>query len=96
MYFLVVLYLSSGLLQSVSWQVRFFILLSKSKGCTLKKKSTSFHDLFWCFKLSQIEDSIQYLVEPNGIWKDHERHIGVHLLLATSITFPYTESSLVG
>ena len=28
-----------------------------------KKKSTSEH-LFWCFRLSQIEDSIQYLEGP--------------------------------
>ena len=32
---------------------------------------------FWCFSLSQIEDSIQYLEGQNGIWKDHDRHIGV-------------------
>ena len=38
-----------------------------------KKKSTSKH-LFWCFRLSQIEDSIQYLEGPNGIWKHHDRH----------------------
>ena len=34
-----------------------------------KKKST-FEHLFWCFRLSQIEDSIQYLEGPNGIWKN--------------------------
>ena len=43
-----------------------------------KKKSTSEH-LFWCFRLSQIENSIQYKEVPNGIWKDHDRHIGVPL-----------------
>ena len=35
-----------------------------------KKKSTSEH-LFWCFRLAQIEDSIQYLEGPNSTWKDH-------------------------
>ena len=30
------------------------------------KKSTSEH-LFWCFRWSQIDDSIQYLEGPNGI-----------------------------
>ena len=34
-----------------------------------KKKSTSEH-LFWCLRLSQIEDSIQYLEGPNSTWKD--------------------------
>ena len=29
--------------------------------------------------MSQIEDSVQYLEGPNGIWKNHVRHIGVHL-----------------
>ena len=37
-----------------------------------KKKSTSEH-LFWCFRMSQIEDSIQYLEGPNSAWKDHDR-----------------------
>ena len=41
-----------------------------------KKKSTSEHH-FWCFRLSQIENSIQYLEGPNGIWKDHDRQIRV-------------------
>ena len=41
-----------------------------------KKKST-FKRLVWYFRLSQVEDSIQYLEGPNGIWKDHDRHIGV-------------------
>ena len=45
---------------------------------TLRKKSTSKH-LFQCFRLSQIEDSNQYLEGPNGIWKDHDRHIGVQM-----------------
>ena len=38
------------------------------KGILLhsKKKGTSEH-LFWCFRLSQIEDSIQYLEGPNLI-----------------------------
>ena len=43
-----------------------------------EKKSTSKH-IFWCFGLSQIEYSIQYLEGPNSTWKDHDRHIGVHL-----------------
>ena len=43
-----------------------------------KKKSTSKH-LFWCFRLSQIENSIEYLEGPNGIWKDHDRHLGVQM-----------------
>ena len=38
-----------------------------------KKKSTSEH-LFWCFRLSQIEDSVQYLEGPNSTWKDHDRN----------------------
>ena len=43
-----------------------------------KKKSTS-EQLFWCFRLSQIEDCIQYLEGPNSTWKDHDRNLGVHL-----------------
>ena len=43
---------------------RFFCLTVHSK-----KKSTSEH-LFWCFRLSQIEDSIQFLEGPNSTWKD--------------------------
>ena len=43
-----------------------------------KKKSTSEH-LFWCFRLSQIEDSIQYLEGPNSTWKDHDSNLGVRL-----------------
>ena len=38
---------------------------------------------FWCFSLSQIEDSVYYLERPYahtiGIGKHHDRHIGVHL-----------------
>ena len=44
-----------------------------------KKKSTSEHPFFWCFRLSQILDSIQYLEGPNSTWKDHNRNLGVHL-----------------
>ena len=44
----------------------------------LRKKVLS-STYFWYFSLSQIEDSIQYLEGPNGIWKDHDRHIGVRL-----------------
>ena len=47
-------------------------------SCTLRKKKY-FRAPFWCFRLSQIEDSIQYLEGPNGTWKDHERNLGVHL-----------------
>ena len=45
---------------------------------TLQEKSTSRHK-FWYFRLPQIEDSIQYLEGPNGIWKHHDGHIGVHM-----------------
>ena len=55
-------------------------------GLHSKKKSTSKH-LLWCFRLSQIENSIQYLEGPkwylegpNGILKDHDRHLGVRLV----------------
>ena len=34
---------------------------------------------FWCFSLSQIEDSIQYLEGPKGMWRDHFRHIGFQM-----------------
>ena len=44
-----------------------------------KKKGASKH-LFCCFRLSQIEDFIQYLEGPNSTWKDHDRNIGVTLL----------------
>ena len=56
------------------------ILVFVSKGCLLhsEKKSTSEH-LFWCFRLSQIEDSIQYLEGPNITWKDHDRNLGVQM-----------------
>ena len=43
-----------------------------------KKKSTSEH-LFWCSRLSQIEDSIQYLEGPNSTWKDHYRNLGIQM-----------------
>ena len=43
---------------------------------TLRRKVLQ-STFFWCFRLSQIEDSIQYLEGPNGIWSDHDRHIGV-------------------
>ena len=46
--------------------------------CTLRRKSTSEH-LFWCFSLSQIGDSCQYLEGPISTWKHHDRDIGVHL-----------------
>ena len=54
-----------------------------------KKKSTSEY-LFWCFRLSQIEDSIQYMEGPNSTWKDHDRNLGVQiaaLLLAHFLEF---------
>ena len=44
-----------------------------------KKLSTS-ENLFWCFRLSQIEDFIQCLEGPNSTWKDHDRNLGVHLI----------------
>ena len=37
-------------------------------SCTLRKKVLP-STYFWCFSLSQIEDSIQNLEGPNGIWK---------------------------
>ena len=43
----------------------FFAQLSPSHVLHSKKKSTSEH-FFWCFSLSQIEDSIQYLEGPNS------------------------------
>ena len=60
--------------QTMSWSelMNFLFLVFPHS----KKKSTSEH-LFWCFRLSQIENSIQYLEVPNGIWKDHDRQIGV-------------------
>ena len=44
---------------------------------TLRKKVIQ-STFFWCFRLSQIEDSIQYQEGPNGICKDHDRRIGVY------------------
>ena len=49
-----------------------------------KKKSTSEH-LFWCFRLSQIEDSIQYLEGSNSTWKDHDRNIFSPMVLPGTI-----------
>ena len=51
---------------------------NQTRPYTLRKKSISKH-LFWCFRLSQTEDSIQYLEGPNGIWKDHDRNLGVQM-----------------
>ena len=53
---------------SESYENFMFVCLQKdAKQCFdathSKKKSTSEH-LFWCFSLSQIEDSIQYLEGP--------------------------------
>ena len=45
---------------------------------TLRKKVLP-STYFWCFSLSQKEDSIQYLEGPNGIWKHHDRQIGVQM-----------------
>ena len=50
------------------------LTMSTYPGAHSMKKSAS-EDLFWCFRLSQTEDSIQYLEGPNGIWKHHDRHI---------------------
>ena len=55
-----------------------WVMLCNCCGCTLRKKSTSEH-LFWCFRLSQIEDSIEYLKGPNSTWKDHDRNLGVQM-----------------
>ena len=49
-----------------------------------KKKNTSEH-LFWCFRLSQIEDSIQYLEGTNSTWKDHDKNLGVQMVLPGTI-----------
>ena len=43
-----------------------------------KKKRTS-KNHFWCFRLSQIEDSFQYLEGPNSTWKDPDRNLGIRL-----------------
>ena len=56
------------------WCIYFFQNIVLELTCTLRRKSTSKH-LFRCFRLSQIEDSIQHLEGPNGIWKDHDRQI---------------------
>ena len=45
---------------------------------TLRKKVLP-GTYFWCFSLSQIEDFIQYLEGPNGIWKHHDNHILVQM-----------------
>ena len=66
---------SSLLFEKCSLQIAW-----RQRRHTLGKKSTSEH-LFWCFRLSQIEDSIQYLVGPNSTWKDHARNLGVQLAL---------------
>ena len=50
----------------------------RAKKLHSKKKSTSEH-LFWSFRLSQIEDSIQYQAGPNSTWKDHDRNRGVQM-----------------
>ena len=39
------------------------------------KKKKYFKAPYCSFSLSQTQDSIQYLEGPNGIWKDHDRHI---------------------
>ena len=41
-----------------------------------KKKGTSEHLFLW-FRLSKIEDSIQYPGGSNSTWKDHDRNIFV-------------------
>ena len=52
-----------------------FVFLCFKDNCGLQvthsKKKSAFKHLFWCFRLSQIENSILYLEGPNGIWKDH-------------------------
>ena len=47
---------------------------------TLRKKVLQ-STFFWCLRLSQIEDSIQYLGGPNSIWKDHDRNLGVQVVV---------------
>ena len=66
-----------------------YLALCLLKVSTLYEKSTSEH-LFWCFRLSQIEVSIQYMEGPNSTWKDHDRNLGVQiaaLLLAHFLEF---------
>ena len=43
-----------------------------------QKQSTPKY-LFWCFRLSQIEDTSQYLEGQNSTWKNHDRNIGVQI-----------------
>ena len=40
-----------------------------------KKKKVLQSTFFWCFRLSQLEDSIQYLEGPNSTWKENDRNI---------------------
>ena len=47
--------------------------------CSHSKKKSAPQHLLWCFRLSQIEDSIQYLEGPNSTLKDHDRILGVPL-----------------
>ena len=47
---------------------------------------------FWYFRLSQIEDSIQYLQGTNSTWKDHDRNLGVHLKGGGTTSPPLTTS----
>ena len=63
------------------------------QNTTPKEKSTSEH-LFWCFRLSQIEDSIQYLEGPNSTWKDHDMNLGVQIIPTEKSIWPLTNHCL--
>ena len=53
---------------------------------TLLEKSTAEH-LFWCFMLSQIEESSQYLEGSTSTWKDHDRTIGVNTYIRLVVQY---------
>ena len=61
----------------MSWHLHWYEMLPR-RVLLSKKKSTSEH-LFWCSRLSQIEDSIQYLKGPNSTWMDHDGNLGVQM-----------------
>ena len=57
--------------------LRIICYLQRQKKVVQSKKKSISEDLFWCFRLSQIEDSIEYQEGPNSTWKDHDRNLGV-------------------
>ena len=52
---------------------------SSSRSMHTPRKKVLHSTFFWCFRLSQIEHSIQYLEGPNSTWKDHDRSLGVQM-----------------